>query len=162
MSFELAGRVIGDPELSDIAEFTVLLALADATNKETHTCYPSVGRIAAVARISRVKAFRVLKAIEAKGWIQIVRRRGKKATFQSSVYRIIKYGVHQTLPPVSNRHYPSIPQTLPPSVQQTPKPVKKEPRKKPEHLDSSCLPNPEEQQKVAKLFDSLKNRFKSQ
>ena len=157
MSFELAGRIIGDPEIRDPYEFTVLLALADATNKETHTCYPSVGRIAFFARISRRKAFLVIKALERKSWVQIIRRRGKKKMSQSSIYQIIKYGAPDAPLAVHTVHKGGAHRAPPPSAHRAPKPGKNEPIKEPEHLSASFLPDPNIQDSVATgLSDFLK------
>lgn len=88
----LLGKVIEDPEITDPTECLVLLALADATNKETLLCYPSVIRISEVARCDRSTAIRVLKRLERKGWIQIIRRKGPSGVDLANTYRIIKYG----------------------------------------------------------------------
>lgn len=171
MSFELAGKVIGDPEITSIQEFTVLLALADATNKETHTCYPSAHRIAFVARITRRRVFIILKTLEKKGWIQILRRHSTKKVPRASIYRITKYGVPSTPSIVSPGHHgDSVPQT-PYSVPRTPKPVigtnkKKTTNKEPSDLSCSWLsqPIPEESldppdPKILSGFKSLKRKL---
>jgi hypothetical protein len=88
----LVGRVLEDfEEISDIQSFAVLVALADATNKETMTAYPTVKRIAEMSRLSERQSTRVLLGLEARGWVQIIRRKNDSGANLANLYRIIKY-----------------------------------------------------------------------
>jgi hypothetical protein len=93
VSFDLTARIIGDTDIKDRSEFTVLLALADATNKEDQTCYLGLSTIGRVARIDRRSAIRTISSLEKKRWIQVTReRRPSSRDNLPNVYVITKYG----------------------------------------------------------------------
>lgn len=134
MSFELGGKVLEDKSITDVRLFCVMLCLADATNKETGTCYPSHKRIAEVARCDRSTAIRALNTLEKKGWIEVIRRTDPKGCKLASVYKIIKYqtpGVIAPLPPGVMEKQDSRVVTPPPSVTVEHKPIREEPIKEP-------------------------------
>lgn len=145
MSYELSGRVIGDMEITRTAEFTVMLALADSTNKKTMLCYPSHARIAALSRCSPRAAIRTLSALEKKGWIQIIRRKDPEKGNLANTYRITKYGVPPSRHPSDSQSPPlvTIRQKVVstshhPSDSQSPKPGR-EPVKEPINTNSFSL-----------------------
>ena len=134
MSFELGGKVLEDKSITDVRLFCVMLCLADATNKETGTCYPSHKRIAEVARCDRSTAIRALNTLEKKGWIEVIRRTDSKGCKLASVYKIIKYqtpSVTVPPPPCVMGPLDSRSATLPPSVMVEHKPVREEPVREP-------------------------------
>jgi hypothetical protein len=111
MSFELGGKVIEDPDITDRYEFTVMVAIAEATNRETMTAYPSLSRISRVARCTRRQVIYVLSRLEKKGWITVIRR-CEGGEHSPNLYQITKYSecsspvvntIHQVVKEVPHR-----------------------------------------------------------
>jgi hypothetical protein len=137
MSFEMCGKVINDLEIKNVHLFAVMICLAEATNHETGTCYPSLNRISKVARCSRRTAVNMMRALEQNGWVEVIRRTDKKGWPLANVYRITKYGTRsdsQTLPSDSQtprvvhpRHHLSAPDDTRGSAPRALKPVSIEP-----------------------------------
>jgi hypothetical protein len=141
MSFEMCGKVINDLEIKNVHLFAVMICLAEATNHETGTCYPSLNRISKVARCSRRTAINMMQALEQNGWVEVIRRTDKKGWPLANVYRITKYNTRsdfQTLPSDSQtprvvhpRHHLSAPDDTRGSAPRAPKPGSIEPIKEP-------------------------------
>ena len=79
---------VWDSNRYDAGTLLVLLAMADYANDEDNTCHPSIGRLAAKARLSERQVLRIVNRLKEDGVITPV---GSKPTTQGSpivVYRI--------------------------------------------------------------------------
>jgi hypothetical protein len=124
--------VMEDKEITDVYEFTVMLALADSAGKDTGRCHISLATISKIARCSERQAQTVLRQLAEKGWIAIKPRFIEKEKDDkpikrqtSNEYELLKYPRTACTPPVHNMHPPGAqPAPEPVSLNLSPEPVK--------------------------------------
>ncbi|WP_306150679.1 helix-turn-helix domain-containing protein [Roseovarius sp. MMSF_3281] len=84
MSIKIMSAVY-DGDLTDIYEVSVLLALANHADDEGR-CYPSLKRIAKLARVTERGVQKIVKRLEDRGYLDVQINKGPKGT---NLYRVI-------------------------------------------------------------------------
>lgn len=148
MSIRVMSQV-WDSDLTDIYEASVLLALADHADDDGR-CYPSMARVARMARCSVRKAQEVTKALAERGYLRVELNSGPRGCNTyfltlTSAQDAPPHGVH----PRMSRQEPPHTRTSPPA-QRAPEPSKNHQRTR-ASARATDLPN-EGQSDAADLY----------
>ena len=90
MSIQAVAFVL-DTEVKEVAAKMLMVSLANAHNKDTGLCCPSIARLSAESSMSRRSVQRWLKWLVEQGFIQVIEKADSTGRQQANEYRIVGY-----------------------------------------------------------------------
>lgn len=90
MSIQAVAFVL-DTEVKEVAAKMLMVSLANAHNKDTGLCCPSIARLSAESSMSRRSVQRWLKWLAEQGFIQVIEKTDPTGRQQANEYRIVGY-----------------------------------------------------------------------